>query len=195
MPEGKFIITNGKTGVKKTANNYVTCPVTQATPLYYKKACNVLRSLPKTLKQFDYKVEPIHIPVESLKPSSDIKTVIESKGLQICTEAKTWLDRIVSLSNLAKDARARQIELCIAQSELDKRKVNLEHDIELTEKVNACDGYKKYKELKNLLEERRKVKDELFVVGTILGSKLDSIADESVEKSTEKFTNRKFTYR
>lgn len=69
------------------------------------------------------------------------------------------------------------------------------HEIELSRRKNACNGYKEYRRLKIILERRRVIKDELSVVDSILTSDLQSIATDRIEKVVKNLGKRKFKFR
>ena len=78
---------------------------------------------------------------------------------------------------------------------MDKDLSNCLHLIELTKWKNGCDGYKEYKSIKNILEKRRNIKDELTIVQSILESNLESMATNRVEKVVSRLCNRVFNMR
>ena len=54
------------------------------------------------------------------------------------------------------------------ESKYDRQKTDIEHYIEFNAgKLNACDGYKAYKLLQDVLLERRKVKDEISMINVV----------------------------
>lgn len=63
------------------------------------------------------------------------------------------------LEKLTHEARLRKLELNSALSKIDREKSDILHYIEFYP-LNACQGYKMAKMLKDCLIERRKVKNE-----------------------------------
>lgn len=54
------------------------------------------------------------------------------------------------------------------ESKYDRQKTDVEHYIEFNAgKLNACDGYKAYKLLQDVLLERRKIKDEMQIINIV----------------------------
>lgn len=158
------------------------------------KARNILDSLPKTMKKFHFKVEPI--PEEIVHKKEEFKEeVIVSTYYVVPDTVNKWVERVKSCNNLAIDATKRKEELIKELSKIDKEKSNCLHNIELTKWENGCDGYKEYKKLKIILEKRRCIKDELLVVQSILSSNLESMATNQVEKVVKGLSNRVFTIR
>lgn len=78
---------------------------------------------------------------------------------------------------------------------MDRELSNCLHEIELSENMNACNGYKEYRRTKIILEKRRLIKDELSVVDSILTSNLQSMATDRIQKVVDGLGKRKFTFR
>ena len=85
-------------------------------------------------------------------------------------------------------------------SKYDRQRSDVEHYIELnTGKFNACEGYKAFKLLQDVLLERRKVKDELQIVQVALDriaapDELAHIDTKVKELETRQYTPREFKY-
>lgn len=72
------------------------------------------------------------------------------------------------LSDAVNKLNHRHAFLIEEQSKYDRQRTDVEHYIELNMgKLNACDGYKAYKLLQDVLVERRKVKDELQIIQAV----------------------------
>lgn len=172
----------------------VTCVKQMAQRFENSKARNILDNLPKSLKRFQFHVEPlsdeiIHKEVETKEE------VIISTYYTVSDTVTQWVDRVKNCNDLANDAAKRKEELVQALSNADKDLSNCLHKIELTKWKNGCDGYKEYKEVKIILEKRRNIKDELTVVQSILTSNLESIATNRIEKIVNGLSNRTFSMR
>ncbi len=163
------------------------------------KAKNILKSLPKTMKKFHFKLEPIldQNVDESISTEGDDKQEINyiTKKYEITPEVQNWLNRVKECNGLAKDAAGRKKELLQQLSNVDRELSNCLHEIELFKSMNACAGYKEYKRTKIILERRRKIKDELSVVNSILTCNLESIATDRIQKVVDKLGKRKFVIR
>lgn len=176
----------------------VTCSKPYLQRFEYSKARNILDSLPKTMKKFQFKVEPIPEissppKEEESKVSSTMKTM--EKAYIVPKEVQRWLDRARECNGLAKDASDRKTDLVQKLSNVDKELSNCLHEIELSANKNACNGYKEYRRLKMILERRRVVKDELSVLDSILTSNLQSMATDRIEKVVNGLGKRKFKFR
>lgn len=72
------------------------------------------------------------------------------------------------LSDAVAKLNCRHTELVDEQSKFDRQITDVEHYIEFNAgKLNACDGYKAYKLLQDILVQRRKVKDELQMISVV----------------------------
>lgn len=199
MIKVNYVICNKNTYVKLNQNGTpVTCVENQAQKFEYSKAQNILGALPRTMRKFHFKVQAIPeiVPKSANKKldTPNMKVLVQD-NYSLPDNVQQWIDKVKELNGLAKEANERKQVLCAAHVEIEKQKLNVEHEIELAERVNACDGYKKFRELKSVLEDRRKIKDELLVLGVILDSDLNRIATDHIEKSIEGLKHRKYEYR
>ena len=175
----------------------VTCSKQNRQKFEYRKACNVLAHLPKTLHKFHFKVEPVREQTKSPPTKEEkerFRRVIDNQYI-IPAEVQDWLNRVQECNGLAKDAASRKSELIQKLSNVDKELSNCLHEIELSKDMNACNGFKAYRQTKNILQKRRLIKDELSVVDSILTSNLQSIATDRIQKVVDGLGKRKFTFR
>lgn len=72
------------------------------------------------------------------------------------------------LSDAVAKLNCRHTTLVDELSKYDRQRSDIEHYIEFNSgKLNACDGYKAYKMLQDVLIERRKIKDELSMIQVV----------------------------
>lgn len=217
-----YIISNKDVYVRLDENGKpVTCNKQDVQRFEYSKAYNILENLPKNLKRFHFKLQPVpeisetktleKAPNSNLPKVRVVKRKIKDEKIDLARikpdkhvitgayelpeQITIWLDKVQSLNGLAKQARIRKLELMEKESQIDREKVNCEHEIEFTKKVNACEGYKMFRNYQMVLEKRRQIKDERVVVDAILKSNLGQIASEQIAKSVEGLKHRKYTYR
>lgn len=204
----KIFIRLGDGGVPET------CSKNQCQYFTQKKAKNVLKSLPKTMKKFHFlaiKMPPSfdqdkcdqqeafnkntyhESDYEDKNNTTKCKTL--KKEYVVSSEVETWLDKMKSCNGLAKEALSRKGELLCQLSNVDRELSNCLHEIELCKNMNACNGYKEYRRIKIILEKRRVIKDELIVVKSILSSNLQSIGSDRIQRVIDGLGNRKFTIR
>lgn len=60
---------------------------------------------------------------------------------------------------------------------------------------NACKGYLKYSDIKDIVDKRRVAKDEWIIINNILQMDFRNLDREVVNKAVVGLANRKFTYR
>ena len=189
-----------------------TCSKNQCQYFTQKKAKNVLKSLPKTMKKFHFMAIKMPLSFDQDKcdqqksfkntyhesdheDKNNIKCKTFKKEYAVPIEVETWLEKMKSCNGLAKEALCRKNELMCQLSNVDRELSNCLHEIELCKNMNACDGYKEYRRIKIILEKRRVIKDELIVVKSILSSNLQSIGSDRIQKVIDGLGNRKFTIR
>lgn len=144
----------------------------------------------------------------------DKVTSIKAVKLQVCddeqpkiTEKPQELPEIESskyivsvISEAVAKLNDRYSALLDELSKYDRQKSDVEHYIELnTGKFNACEGYKAFKLLQDVLLNRRKVKDELQIVQVALDriaapDELSAIDTKIKELETRRYTPREFKY-
>lgn len=176
-----------------------TCVKSAAHKFTNAKANNILSNLPRTLKHFNFMV--VTVPDEEVKQvckeikdvsCSPAKVTIKNENYIVPNTVTSWMDRIEQCNNLISDARHRKDELFDQLSDIDKELSNCLHIIEMTKWKSGCDGYKEYKRVKQILEKRRVIKDELSVVQSISSCNLKHL---SVDHVVDNLENRSFTIR
>lgn len=175
----------------------VTCVKSAAQTFSDKKAKNILSSLPKTLKKFNFVIVPVSDEKTEDTKKCIVKAVAEKKTIKndsykIPDEIVNWTERFKSCNGLIIEATARKNELFEQLSNIDKELSNCLHEIELTRSKNACDGYKEYKKIKTVLERRRVIKDELAIVQSISSCDMDF---NQIDDVVNRLKNREFTIR
>lgn len=107
---------------------------------------------------------------------------------------------IYVLSDAVSKLNKRYDALVDEMSKYDRQKTDVEHYIEFNiGKLNACDGYKAYKLLQNVLIERRKIKDELAILQTVrdriaFPEEIANIDERVQELKERRYEPREFTY-
>lgn len=182
-----------------------TCSETCARRFEYSKAKNIIRSLPKGLRRLHFKVEGVPDIVEPVIQKDDkiFTSSDEEHKTKILTHSyyevpncvTQWVSKVETCNFLAHDARQRKDELVQALSNVDKKIANITHMVLFERPQNACNGYKRYRDWKRLVDERSVIKDELLVVSAILESNLQSLAANHIRKTVEGLKTRKFTMR
>ncbi len=167
---------------------------------------NYIKTMPKNIKAVasGFKVLPSEetVPVvkEEIKKKENIPTQNEEKTVLMAEyDAGDELQELMkSLTNFAKcvDSFAERKEhLCAETSKKDREVSNILHMIELSDPKNASDGYLEYAKLRDVLKRRREIKDELWVLTTMLSGKAMDMTSENLDNIYSRLFNRKFTLR
>lgn len=77
-----------------------------------------------------------------------------------------WLQLIDNMDTLFSEAIKRSGEIATELSKIDAEKIDLEHYIEFKNQ-NACNGYKVYRRLQNVLRRRRQLVNEQKIISII----------------------------
>ena len=161
----------------------------------HSKAKNILDNLPKTLKRLNFSVEPLPeiVPIQVIEKQEEI--VLEKENYILSEEVSRWLDKFGVCDEIISEAKVRKEELLLNLSNTDKELSNQLHKIELEGSKNAYQGFLQYKCLKEIMETRRKIKDELMIITNVLKMDFRKFSGDSVRKAIEGLANRKFTLR
>mgnify|MGYP001623035811 CR=1 FL=1 len=172
----------------------VTCAKSSAQHFEFSKAKNVTDNLPKTMKRFRFSVEAV--PEISLpKEDEGIDQIIVCENYEAPPGVVNWVERVNQCATLMRDAKKRKKELLHDLSNADKQINNLRHEVRLGKPLNACLGYKKYRQWKTLEENRGAVKDELYVVNEILNSNLSDLDEKRMKNIISALKDRVFEIR
>lgn len=115
----------------------------------------------------------------------NVESVLESEY------AVKWLAKLKSLNGLADEAAARQDELREELSVVDKQIQDELHYIEFV-KCNAYQGFVSFKRLQVLRRKRRRIKNELTILGTILNRNLGQVTSNELQEIIAKMDNRNY---
>ena len=157
------------------------------------KARNIVDNLPKHLKKLRFKVEAIP-DIVNPKVVETPKVLVKDVYKQ-AIGISAWLNKFGEYSKTIDEAKARKEDLLLSLSNVDRKLSNELHKIELEAWKNACSGYFEYKEIKCITEERRKIKDELFVLNCILDTDCKNLTLNKLDTLSNKLASRKFVYR
>ena len=174
----------------------VTCAEHEKSLFEYSKAKNILNRLPKTLKRLNFIVDPV--PDISQRNEVDKKLeekIIENDNYIIPDEILGWIEKFGICDDILKEAKRRKDELNKIISNYDRAVSNWLHEVELETKKDACGGYLKYKDIKEIVDKRRLAKDEWTIINNILRMDFRCLDREVVNNAVVGLTKRKFTYR
>lgn len=172
----------------------VTCVESVKGIFEYSKAKNILASLPKSLRRMNFKVEAI----PEIKPKEEVKDVrvLENQAYTVSEDISRWIDKFGTCSDILEEAKQREEELISALDNVDKEFLNILHIIEIEKSKDMYSGWQEYKHIKENREKRRKLKDELLIVQSVLKEiKPDCLNRKRVQKAVDGLLGRKYTFR
>ncbi len=192
----EYIITDGSRFIYRNySGKYVPTPSEAMADIFSKKQADAIfnNSLPKALKSV-FHVEKYDKPPDQVKQVTKEELDKNTEKVMISENVQMWLDKISELNGLRDDATKRKEELCKQLSDVDKELSDLNHYIEFCN-LNAAQGYKAYRMVKERRIRRRLIKNELVVVNAILEKKLSDSITEEIEKIIHSLDERTYTPR
>lgn len=152
-------------------------------------------NLSKLIKSKGVEVKAVSLQITS--PEVEPKKIDETPSEPMELGSSKYIISI--LSDAVSKLNCRHQALVEQESKYDCQKTDIEHYIEFNAgKLNACDGYKAYKLLQDVLLERRKVKDEIQIINVVRDRmSVDDIAniEEKIAKlETRTYQPRELTY-
>lgn len=193
-----YYICNNGVYIKLDINGTPTTCVKQLADRFeWSKAQNLLKCLPRHLRKFHFKLQAIpDIPPPKNKVDSSAtkaKQVMINKNYEIPDTIQNWAQKAKECNGLAIDAKRRKDELVEELVKISNEEKLLWHRIQFTRPLNACNGYKVYREIKDLLDRRRDAKDELLIVDTILTMDISSLATDRIQRCVDGLKTRVYS--
>lgn len=184
----KYVITDGSGNymMKNVVGQYVPISSVNDCDKYDSrtKASNVLRSCINRNLRNRYTVEEIEIeePQETEQPEivisdneeyplryrprqDEMKNLINQDSTEVDIDALR--SNIKDTIHTMEEIRQRKDKLKKQHSQVEKEICDIEHYIELSDGMNAYQGWLAYMMLKKKLQSRRKLKDEIMVLSNI----------------------------
>ena len=147
-----------------------------------KQATGIFQSnLSKALKSV-FRVQKIDEPPKLIKQISQETVQENTEKVSTAENVQRWIDKIEGLNGLATEALHRKDELVQQLSKADQELSDVNHYIEFCN-LNAAQGYKAYKMIKDRRIKRRSIKNELQVVDIILSKKICETATDEIQKA------------
>lgn len=195
MPQ-QFVITDGKRFIYRMHNGkYVPTSSEAMADIFTKKAADRIfeNSLSKPLRA-QFRVERYDKPSEGIQQVTKQDLEKNTEKVLVAENIQKWIDKLSDLNGLAKDANDRKNILEKELFTVDMEIQDCLHYIEFT-KLNAAQGYKAYKILKERRVKRRSIKNELQVLDIILEKKLGETVADEIMKRISGMDNRSYTPR
>ncbi len=192
----EYIITDGSRFIYRNySGKFVPTPSEAMADIFSKKQADTIfnNSLPKALKSV-FHVEKYDKPPDQVKQLTKEEMNKNTNKVMISENVQRWLDKVSELNGLRTDATKRKEELSKQLSDVDKELSDINHYIEFCN-LNAAQGYKAYKMVKERRIKRRSIKNELVVVDAILEKKISDSITEEIEKVIHSLDERTYTPR
>lgn len=177
----------------------VTCPDHEKGIFEYSKAMNIAKSLKKSLKKLNFKVEPLpEITPQSNKELVNIikRKVIESSHYEISQNVTRWIDRFGSCYDALKDAEQVLKNLVVELEACDNELLDILHIIELESSKDLYGGWQIYRAIRENRKRRRNIKDETVIINNVLEEiKPDCLDRERIKRAIDGLIGRKYTFR
>ena len=189
----QYVITDGSRWITKNRNGkYVPTTCEALADTFGNKEANSVynNNLSKALKSC-FHVQKIDKPQELVKQITQEETQENTEKVSIAENIQYWVDKVKGLNGLASEAVHRKNELTDQLSTVDKETCDILHYIEFCN-LNAAQGYKAYKMLKERRIRRRSIKNELQVLDIILGKKISETATDEIQKAVHGMDKRKY---
>lgn len=180
----QYVITDGTRWIMRDRQGkYVpTSCESLADTFSNKQATGILKNnLSKALKSV-FRMEKIDEPPKLVKQISQLTVQENTEKVLVTENIQRWLDKIDGLNGLASEALHRKDELLSQLSKVDQELSDVNHYIEFCN-LNAAQGYKAYKMIKERRIKRRSIKNELQVIDIILGKKISETATDEIQKA------------
>lgn len=106
------------------------------------------------------------------------------------------VNKFGTCADIFNEAKQRKIVLVDELHKKDNELIDILHIIEIEKPKDMFGGWKLYKSIWNNRKERRKIKDELLVVGQVLEEiNPASIQRDKLQKVVDGLFTRKYTFR
>ena len=189
----QYVITDGSRWITKNRNGkYVPTTCEALADTFGNKEANSVynNNLSKALKSC-FHVEKIDKPPELVKQITQEKVNENTETPSNSENIQYWIDKVSDLNGLASEALHRKDDLLSQLSKIDQELSDIDHYIEFVN-LNAAQGYKAYRMIKDRRIIRRSIKNELDVLNIILGKKISETATDEIQKAISGMDKRTY---
>ena len=189
----QYVITDGTRWIMRDRKGkYVPTSCEVLADVYSNKQANSIfqNSLSKALKSC-FHLQKIDKPPELVKQITQEEVKENTETPSRSENIQYWVDKVSDLNGLASEALHRKDSLLNQLSKVDQELSDINHYIEFCN-LNAAQGYKAYKMIKDRRIIRRSIKNELDVLNIILGKKISETATDEIHKAITGMDNRKY---
>lgn len=189
----QYVITDGSRWIMRNRNGkYVPTSCETLADVYSNKQANSIfqNQLSKALKSC-FHVEKTDKPPELIKQITPEKVNENTETPSNSENIQYWIDKVSDLNGLASEALHRKDNLLSQLSKIDQELSDIDHYIEFVN-LNAAQGYKAYRMIKDRRIIRRSIKNELDVLNIILGKKISETATDEIQKAISGMDKRTY---
>ena len=189
----QYVITDGTRWIMRDRHGkYVPTSCEALADVYSNKQANSIfqNQLSKALKSC-FHVEKTDKPPELIKQITQEKVNENTEAPSNSENIQYWIDKVSDLNGLASEALHRKDDLLSQLSKVDQELSDIDHYIEFVN-LNAAQGYKAYKMIKDRRIIRRSIKNELEVLNIILGKKISETATDEIQKAISGMDKRTY---
>ncbi len=189
----QYIITDGSRFIYQNHyGRYIPTPSEAMADIYNKSQADKIynNSLSKPLRKVFY-VKKYDNPPSDIKQITQEDLKNNTEKVMVSENIKKWLDKISELNGLYDEIQKRKDELSKQLNNINKELLDVEHYIEFCN-LNAAQGYKAYKMLKERRIIRRSIKNELEVLNIIIDKKIGKPVLDEIVKEVEKLDKRTY---
>lgn len=189
----QYVITDGSRWIMRDRNKkYVPTSCEALADVFGNKEANSVyqNNLPKALKSC-FHLQKIDKPPELVKQITQEKVNENTETPSNSENIQYWVDKVSDLNGLASEALHRKDNLLSQLSKIDQELSDINHYIEFVN-LNAAQGYKAYKMIKDRRIIRRSIKNELDVLNIILGKKISETATDEIQKAISGMDKRTY---
>lgn len=189
----QYIITDGSRFIYRNhSGRYVPIQSEPMADVFSKRQAEGIynNSLPKALKSV-FHVEKYDKPPDDVKQVTRSELNNNTEKVMVSENIQRWLDKVSDLNGLVKDAQRKKEELTKQLHNLEDELLDIEHYIEFSN-LNAAQGYKASKDIKDCRAKRRSVKNELLVLNIILEQQIDNRVSKEIYKRIQGIDRRTY---
>ena len=189
----QYVITDGSRWITKNRNGkYVPTTCEALADTFGNKEANSVynNNLSKALKSC-FRVMKVDKPPELVKQITQEKVNENTETPSNSENIQYWIDKVSDLNGLASEALHRKDDLLSQLSKIDQELSDIDHYIEFVN-LNAAQGYKAYRMIKDRRIIRRSIKNELDVLNIILGKKISETATDEIQKAISGMDKRTY---
>lgn len=180
----QYVITDGTRWIVRDRHGkYVPTSCEALADVYSNKQANSIfqNQLSKALKSC-FHLQKIDKPPTLVKQITQKEVQENTENVLVAENIQYWVNKVNGLNGLASEALHRKDELLSQLSKVDQELSDINHYIEFCN-LNAAQGYKAYKMIKERRIKRRSIKNELEVLSIILGKKISDTASDEIQKA------------